>query len=236
MLPKAILLDLDDTIVSYDGASDIAWQEMCDNFMAENNVSFSREILVEKLYAVRRWYWGDVERNRIGRQDMLKARWQIIKMALNELGYVEEDKIYRMAQWYNDRQEELICLFPDSLEALEKIKSKGIKMALVTNGNQDKQLKKIYQFGLKDYIEFSLIEGELGFGKPDLRIYEMALEKLNLAPEETWMVGDNILFDVGAPQKLGIYSIWNDYRKTGLPPDSPVTPDRIIHSIAELID
>jgi beta-phosphoglucomutase-like phosphatase (HAD superfamily) len=36
MLPKAILLDLDDTIVSYDGASDIAWQEMCDNFMAEN--------------------------------------------------------------------------------------------------------------------------------------------------------------------------------------------------------
>lgn len=191
---------------------------------------------MEKLYAVRRWYWGDIERNRIGRQDMLKARWQIIKMALNELGYVEEDNIYRMAQWYNDRQEELICLFPDSLEALDKIKAKGIKMALITNGNQDKQQKKIQQFGLKDYIEFSLIEGELGFGKPDLQIYEMALEKLNLAPEETWMVGDNILFDVGAPQKLGIYSIWNDYRKTGLPPDSPVTPDRIIHSITELLD
>lgn len=236
MLPKAILLDLDDTIVSYDGASDIAWLEMCDTFMVREKVSFSREILIEKLYEIRRWYWGDVERNRIGRQDMLQARWGIIKKALNELQYFDEAQIYQMAENYNQRQEELICLFPDSLPALGKIKSSGIRMALVTNGNQEKQRKKIKQFGLSDYIEFSLIEGELGFGKPDLRIFELALAKLELKAEEVWMVGDNLLFDVDAPQKIGIYSIWNDYRKTGLPPDSTVLPDRIINSISELID
>ena len=35
VLPKAILLDLDDTLISYDGASDVAWREVCKRFSEE---------------------------------------------------------------------------------------------------------------------------------------------------------------------------------------------------------
>jgi putative hydrolase of the HAD superfamily len=50
------------------------------------------------------------------------------------------------------------------------------------------------------------------------------------------MVGDNLAWDIEAPQKLGIYAVWNDYDKAGLPKNTTVVHGRIIHSISELLD
>jgi putative hydrolase of the HAD superfamily len=85
--------------------------------------------------------------------------------------------------------------------------------------------------GLFDLI---LIEGEVGFGKPDPRIYERALDALGVQPSETWMVGDNLEWDVLQPQKLGIYGIWIDARQKGLPSNFAERPKRIIQKLSEL--
>jgi putative hydrolase of the HAD superfamily len=79
-----------------------------------------------------------------------------------------------------------------------------------------------------------LIEGELGYGKPDRRIYELALSRLRRSPADTWMVGDNLEWDVAAPQELGIYGIWVDASGKGLPAGSSIRPDRVVQSILEL--
>ncbi len=50
------------------------------------------------------------------------------------------------------------------------------------------------------------------------------------------MVGDNLEFDVEAPQKLGIKGIWVDWQAGGLPAASSVKPDRIVKGISELVD
>jgi putative hydrolase of the HAD superfamily len=49
------------------------------------------------------------------------------------------------------------------------------------------------------------------------------------------MVGDNLEWEVVAPQRLGIYAIWYDGYGIGLPPGSPIRPDRIIRSLPELL-
>jgi len=72
--------------------------------------------------------------------------------------------------------------------------------------------------------------------KPDPRIYLAALEQLQITPREACMVGDNLALDVGAPQQLGIPSIWFDPARRGLPEESSVHPDCIIHSLPELLD
>ena len=74
----------------------------------------------------------------------------------------------------------------------------------------------------------------MGFGKPDVRAYELALSVMNAKAHETWMIGDNLEWDIAAPQKLGIFAVWNDWRGKGLDPNASVRPDRIISSIAEL--
>ena len=75
----------------------------------------------------------------------------------------------------------------------------------------------------------------MGYGKPNEAVFLRALDELNLRPESVWFVGDNLEWDIEGPQKLGIFSIWNDYGKKGLPPSSKIIPDRIINNISELV-
>jgi putative hydrolase of the HAD superfamily len=49
------------------------------------------------------------------------------------------------------------------------------------------------------------------------------------------MVGDNLEWEVVAPQRLGIYAIWMDVHGEGLPAGSTIKPDRIIRSLTELV-
>ena len=235
MLPKAILFDLDDTIISFNGAADVAWDQTCRAFVKEVHPPFDTVSLLNSIHGVRSWYWGDPERHRVGRMDMVQARRDIVKLALEKLSYTEAENAIRMADSYTRLQEELICMFPDSLATLEKLKELGIRMALITNGASEKQRAKIDRFSLTGFFEFCLVEGEVGYGKPDIRVFELALRKLGLYAREVWMVGDNLIWDIEAPQKLGIYSIWNDYQAKGLPEGTSVRPDRIINSIAEIL-
>ncbi|MHB1484256.1 MAG: HAD family hydrolase [Saccharofermentanales bacterium] len=235
-LPKAILFDLDDTIISYDGMGTVAWDKACNLFIEERKPEFDKDNLLLILSRIRKWYWSDPERHRIGRMDLAKPRKEIVRMALGELNYFDEAGISDLAENFNKLHDEYICLFPDSIETLEKLRRTGTRMALLTNGSSKTQRAKIDRFSLSGYFEFYLIEEEVGYGKPDIRVFEKALEMLGLKPHEAWMIGDNLVWDVEAPQKIGIYSIWNDYKKKGLPADSRVTPDRIVHGIAGLLE
>jgi putative hydrolase of the HAD superfamily len=235
MLPKAIIFDLDDTIISFDGSTGIAWDKTCNSFVESERTSFSAKELLESINKMRKWYWSDADRHRTGRMNMIKARREIVKAALSELQYFDEVKAYEMADNYSRLQEELICLFPNSVETLEKLKALGVRMALITNGSSEKQRGKINRFCLSEFFEFCLVEEEVGFGKPDTRVFEIALQKFNLNAEEVWMVGDHLVWDVEAPKKVGIFAVWNDFSGKGLKPESAIIPDRIISDISELL-
>ena len=90
------------------------------------------------------------------------------------------------------------------------------------------------RFELADLFDVILVEGELGFGKPDERVYKRALTALGVKPADAWMVGDNLEWDVAAPQKLGMSGVWIDARGRGLPVQSAAKPDYIVRSLAEL--
>ncbi len=106
----------------------------------------------------------------------------------------------------------------------------------MTNGVGEIQRGKISRFDLGRRFDHIQIEGEHGFGKPEERAYLHALQSLDVTAPEAWMVGDNLEWEVVAPQKLGIFSIWHDPFGQGLPPGSDIRPDRIIRSLGELLD
>jgi putative hydrolase of the HAD superfamily len=80
------------------------------------------------------------------------------------------------------------------------------------------------------------VEGELEVGKPDPKIYRYALEQLEVSESATWMVGDNLEWEVRIPQQLGITAIWHDFRREGLPIGSDVKPDLVVGRIRELVE
>lgn len=233
-LPEAILFDLDDTIVSYHMVGDLAWNKVCSDFTEKRKI-LDVKTLRNAIDEAGKWFWSDPERHRTGRLDLNNARRDVVRLALQKLGCFEEDCAVEIADNYSNLHQEMIHMFPGSEETLKELVKRGVKLALLTNGNAEKQRYKINKFNLERFFDACLVEGELGFGKPDDRVFKLALDKLKVTPEQAWMVGDNLEWDIAASQKLGIYSIWNDYNKKGLPENSKIIPDRIINSIHELL-
>ena len=139
-----------------------------------------------------------------------------------------------LADAYNALLDEELSLFPDAHETLDRLKELGIKLALITNGAAESQRAKVVRFALEHRFDHIRIEGEHGFGKPEERAYTHAMEILGVGPHETWMIGDNLEWEIVAPQRLGIYAIWHDGYEVGVPRNSPIRPDRIIRRLSEL--
>ena len=127
-------------------------------------------------------------------------------------------------------------LFDGTIEALEALRAAGVRMALVTNGGKEFQRAKIERFDLERHFDHVLIEGEFGVGKPEDAVYLHLLEYFAVTPAEAWMIGDNLEWEVVAPQRHGIRGIWFDGHDQGLPADSPVRPDAVVRSLDELLD
>ncbi|MBN1959966.1 MAG: HAD family hydrolase [Deltaproteobacteria bacterium] len=229
MLPRAVLFDLDDTLISFDSTTTPAWIETCALFAEEAGVP--SDVLHQAISDFGRWYWSDPTRHQQGRLELEETRRKIVAEVLVRLDRPNEALACRITDHYSALQKSCIELYPDALDTLEFFKAKGISLALVTNGNAVMQRRKIDRFHLNAYFEHCFVEGELGYGKPDPRVFTGALDALKTAPHDTWCVGDNLVWDVAGAQACGIYGIWKakDAKDHG-----EIVPDRIIHELREL--
>ena len=232
-LPRALLLDLDDTILNFSAIGDKCWESLCISF-APRLGNISPHELLSAINQTRDWFWSDPDRHRQGRLDMTNARRRIVRMAFEQLqlnDYVISDEL---ADSFSTMREELVQPFPGALETLQAFQCQGIHMGLVTNGMASLQRSKIRRFNLERYFDVILIESEFGIGKPDKRAFLYALERLGATPAEAWMIGNDLEYDIRPAQELGIATVWVDYAKTDLPPHSPIVPSWTISSLAEL--
>ncbi len=232
--PKAILFDLDDTIIAFDAVAAPAWRSVCAAY-APRAAGLAPEALLAAIDTARTAYWADAERHRRGRLNLAAARRELVGQALEALGIGRPDLAAEIADAYSVEREALIDLLPGALETLQTFRERGTPLALITNGSAAGQRAKIERFGLAGYFEAILIEEEVGYGKPDERIYPLALNALQVSAGEAMMAGDHLLWDVAAPARLGIRAVWVDAEGRGLPPGSPARPYRIGRTIRELV-
>jgi len=234
MLPDAILLDLDDTIVAFDAVADDCWLSLCKRYAAEIS-SVDADRLFLAIYRAREWFWSDLKRHQTGRRDLQSAQRQVVKRAFDELDLDREDVALRLADNYSDERERLVQPFPRALETLVELRRRGVELALLTNGEARIQRSKIERFDLARHFKYVLIEGEFGIGKPDHGVFAHALRALGREPQEAWMIGDSLTFDIAPAVELGIEAIWVDNTGKGLPESALCKPNRIVRNIADVL-
>lgn len=235
-LPKALLLDLDDTILDDSLVVDACWRRACAEG-CRGATGLDPAAVLAAIERTKSWFWSDPERHRTGRLDMDGARLEVVRASLLDLGVdaaTERDLAARIADAYTRMRDEAIEEIPGALDTVRWLRSRGCRLALLTNGGEAAQRRKIERFGLGPLFDAVLVEGELDFGKPDPRIYELALTRLGTGPAETWMIGDNLEWDVAQPQRMGMFAVWVDGRGAGLPAGHAVRPDRIVRTLREI--
>lgn len=235
ILPKAMLIDMDDTILAAGERPAVLLQIAHE--LAGDLAPHSPQAVADRLDAELERFWSDPARHRAARFGVNEARLQVMVETFRDLGPpgLGAEIAGRFAARFAAVRDEITTFFPGALEGLKGLKARGVKLTLITNGGADTQRAKIERFGLARWFDHIQIEGEAGFGKPDEQAYHHAMAMLGTRPNETWVVGDNLEWEVATPQRLGLTGVWVDGYGRGLPVDSPVRPDRIIRSLTELL-
>ena len=235
-LPRAMLIDMDDTILSAYGRPEIAWNQIAAEF-ADEYGPLSPQQVASAVLASARKFWSAAGAE--WRLKLDEARRIVVAdgfAALTSDGHaLPSDLAARLANRFTSFREEAMFVFPGAHDAIDALKARGVKLALVTNGAAETQRAKVERFELTHRFDHIQIEGEHGFGKPEDRAYLHAMQALGVIAQDTWMIGDNLEWEVVAPQRLGIFAIWIDVHGDGLPTESVVKPDRIIRSLTELV-
>lgn len=267
-MPKAIFLDLDDTLTTFDLTSAPAWRESTEWFVNTYEPDFSVDDLIGTIQETKKWYWGDPDRHKRGRENLVLARREVVLEALRRYAgecyfstlveeipgketegvfssvianvkYTVEERIAHAQEYaalYMKLHNERIRPMDGAVEALDAMNELGLRLAVVTNGIADTQREKLERFGLTERFEHVFIDTEIGYSKPDSRIFEYALDKMQLRAEDVWMIGDNIRWDVGGPQQIGITGVWINSKQVVLPDNYEIVPDLHCDSLLEVAE
>jgi len=106
--------------------------------------------------------------------------------------------------------------YPDATETLTQLKSKQVKLGIVTNGVEKDYNQILQRLGAEYYFDVVVGVDSCNKAKPDSRIFLYAVNKLQLRPSEVLFVGDSIDRDYEGARRAGLRSLLIDRRGKAL--------------------
>ena len=143
-----------------------------------------------------------------------------------------EDYGVNVPAWRHD----LEVLYPDSKEVLQRLRQ-NYKIGIIANQDFGTE-QRLTDFNVRQYIDLIIASAEEGVAKPDLRIFQIALDRANCKPEEAIMVGDRIDNDIIPANKIGMTTVWikQGFGSYAEPKTVEEQPDYIVNSLAEITE
>ncbi|MEK5508523.1 HAD family hydrolase [Paenibacillus sp. FSL P4-0113] len=125
--------------------------------------------------------------------------------------------------WYSEFHK-FTVLMDGAKEVLSELRSRGLKLGIITNGSLRTQQAKIDRVMLRDYVDSIIVSGGVNIQKPNPRIFELALNELDIVdPGHACYVGDHPTNDIRGAQSAGLHTIWLEgfmtWQETGIVPD-----------------
>lgn len=103
-----------------------------------------------------------------------------------------------------------VVIEPDLLVTLEKLKDRGIEMAVISNTGfiEGKHMRvALEKLGILPYMRVQLFSDEVGVAKPDKRIFEAILIETGYSNDQILHVGDNKVADYDGARRAGFRSV-----------------------------
>jgi len=118
--------------------------------------------------------------------------------------------------------------YPDALPALTALAAR-FPLVSVSNGNAD-----LLRIGLHHHFRATITAREIGFAKPDKRIFDAACARLGVAAEHVLHVGDDAALDIVGARGAGLRTAW--LNRSGATWSHGPAPDLTIGSLDALAD
>jgi putative hydrolase of the HAD superfamily len=253
---RAVLFDLDNTLLLEDASTERALRETAAAITGvvgadtEVLVAAAREAAEEHFrtssvfaYAEVMGIWwgealwgeflGDSPGLRVLRAFVPDFRRRVWSRALASAGIDDDALVDTAVNAFRVARRTVQIVDPDA-ETVVRDLARDHRLALVTNGAPDVQREKLAHTALAPSFELTIISAEIGFGKPDPRIFELALAALDVAPEDAVMVGDSLARDVAGAHAARIRAIWIDRGTRENVPEPAPMPDARVTALREV--
>ena len=125
-------------------------------------------------------------------------------------------------------------LFPDVPDLLAAAESAGLPVALLTNSALAPTRVKLEALDLVERFDVVVTTDTLGFGKPDPRVYLEACRLLGAEPDRVLCIGDSIEWDVLGAEAAGLRAVWLDRADRGT--SEPVASVRGLDEVTAVLD
>lgn len=217
-----LLLDVDGTLLDFGAAESKAFHETMEQF----GLPATQEV-AQTYRTINKNLWAALEKGQIKRDKLVVRRFEELLAALGHTGDAAQ-----MNSFYLDRLSEHPDLMPGALEAVKEL-AEVATLAVVTNGVEHVQEKRLRDSGLGAYMDDVFVSERLGVEKPNRRFFETALRTLGIENRsKVLVVGDSLTADVKGGQNAGLDTCWCNWNGEETPSENG--PTHAIRSWNEL--
>ena len=218
MTPRAILLDLDNTL-THRGRSITQYARRFQDDFGSVLGDIGPTAIAAKIKEVDRGGYG--------------SKAGIFTHLLGHLPWRQQPALASIEDhWFSH--------FPSSVipmqglhTTLSYLRSQGIRLGIITNGSVRSQATKIQILDIAHYMTAIVISEAVNVKKPDATIFRHALREIGAEAQDTWFVGDHPINDVLGAAACGLTPVWVQGAHTWLR-EHP-EPHRQIRFLHELI-
>lgn len=204
---KAVLLDIDNTLLDFSKCSQLAIQKS----FSQHNLEYSQKVF-STFCAENEVLWKKIERGEYTREQLHKERWNIIfkKLAIDYNGV-------KVEQSFLDNLYDCVVLVDGALDIVKYL-SKKYYLCTASNAPNDQQYNRLKIAGIYPYIKKVFTSEALGVDKPLPQFFDKVFSCLEgITPSQTAIIGDSITADINGGKKYGLTTIWYNHLKVAEP-------------------
>ncbi|BCB04043.1 HAD family hydrolase [Bacillus sp. KH172YL63] len=216
---KAVLFDLDDTLLDRNAAVDALFLLVLERCYGDVDDNVKSDMLrAFKLYDKKSFGQGD--------------KTPVLESFFADFPTGKRLPTHAIQDFWNEHFPTCFSIKEELFNLLHTMKQQ-VKIGIVTNGTSLRQNEKITNTHLDRHFDTIIISEEVGSSKPDKTIFEIALAKLGVQPEEVLFVGDHLILDIYGSQSLDMMGIW--YNPGKIENHSDIQPYGEIESLDQLL-
>ena len=204
MTYKHIFFDLDHTLWDHNTNSRLALEEVFEAFNLQEIGVTSSQDFYSTFTDINFSLWDKYEAGQISQPEL---RYQRFRLIFNQLGVKNQEICDTVSDSYMDISTKKSTLLPNAHEILTYLHPK-YPMHIITNGFDDVQSVKMEAGKITHFFSEIITSQNSGYKKPDARIFEYALKKINALPHECVMIGDIFPSDIVGATRAGIDAVF----------------------------
>ena len=228
LLIKVVLIDIDNTLLSFSG---YVKEAMRDGFSRFGLKPYTDEMfpIFEKI---NNSLWRQLEQGALTFEELLECRWNRIFKALEiDFDGKKFEEYFRRELFYSAVPEE------GANDLLDYLKSKYI-LCVASNGPYEQQMNRLQVGKMRDYFTHFFVSSQVGAQKPSRAFFDYCFNVLretefpSLMPEECMIIGDSISSDISGGRDYGMHTCL--YKKDATPESDHSVADYVVSSLADI--